>query len=92
MRSVAMLLLFLVCPAYGAGTDPFAGISVSSEPAQERVTQTQSQRFVSENFGWRSELMSEFGFSDQAAPASRQSAGFEALKKFSKELSKILAR
>ena len=85
MRSVAALLLLSVCPAYGAGADPFAGMSVSSEPAQEQTAQTRSQRFFADNFGWRNEVMSQFGFSDQAAPASRQSAGFEALKKFSSE-------
>src|SRR5205823_6472780 len=42
-------------------------------------------RFSSENFGLRKELMSEFGAGDHAPAASRQSVGFETLKKFSSD-------
>ena len=47
-----------------------------SEPARS---------FLGENFGFRKELMSQLEFSDHSKPASRQSAGFELLKKFSTE-------
>lgn len=64
--------------------DPFAGVSESTA-AQEQDGGPWTRRFFSENFGFRKELMSEFAASGRAPAYSRQSAGFETLKKFSSE-------
>lgn len=87
MKFGLALFLFSVPATYGAGAeaDPFAGISASTAPLSEQLAQCWEERFFAENFGFRKELMSEFGASDHAAASSRQSAGFETLKKFSSE-------
>ncbi|MBI3553376.1 MAG: hypothetical protein HY077_12850 [Elusimicrobia bacterium] len=81
-----LLLLFTGSPAArAAGTeaDPFAGVAPSS--ASARAEPDKPWSFFSDNFGFRKELMSEFGASDKSRSSSRQSAGFEVLKKFSSE-------
>jgi len=59
--------------------DPFADLtdSATAEPAPPK------RSFFTDNFGFRKEIMSEFDSSDHGQPASRQSLGFEMLKKFS---------
>ena len=86
------LALLLVCAprvhAAQSASDPFAGIT-DSTAAAESSTATWAQRFFTENFGFRKEIMSEFATSEQAPAYSRQSVGFEALKKFSSETATI---
>lgn len=80
---IVLLLLALSVPsarASGADADPFAGLSVSTAAAQD-----EPRGFFSENFGFRKELMSQFSAEPGERASSRQSAGFETLKKFSSE-------
>jgi len=58
--------------------DPFAGVEASTRPAASAAPS-----WLGDNFGFRKELMSEFATSEYARAYSRQSAGFEVLKKFS---------
>lgn len=65
--------------------DPFADLA---EPAEAQTTPEQPtsswrKKFFGENFGFRKEIMSQFDTSEHGQPASRQSVGFEVLKKFS---------
>ena len=65
--------------------DPFADLTDTSkpEPAPEPGARSWRQTFFTENFGFRKEIMSQFDTSEHGQPASRQSVGFEVLKKFS---------
>ncbi|MBI5201962.1 MAG: hypothetical protein HY925_10280 [Elusimicrobia bacterium] len=74
------ILLSFCLSAFAAEPDPFAGVA---EGPAASVPETEGS--WRENFGFRRELMSEFAASERARPYSRQSAGFEALKKFSTE-------
>ena len=70
--------------------DPFAGIS----PAQPDGSAQPHQdswlgRLLHENLGFRGEIMSEFTSDGEGSNASRQSAGFEVLKKFSTATSTV---
>jgi len=60
-----------------AKKDPFEDLPVP-QPATEP-----SRAFFRDNFGFRKEIMSEFDTNQDGTPASRQSLGFEVLKKFS---------
>lgn len=62
-----------------AQEDPFAGL----QPANPAISAPSSRwrSFFSENFGFRKEVMSQFAKGDTYS--SRQSVGFEVLKKFS---------
>jgi len=83
MRTVAMIG-FLTASA--AAADPFADVSAPREPGP--AVPAASWTFFSENFGFRKELMSQFSYSrDASRVGSRQSIGFEVLKKFSSETS-----
>jgi len=68
-----------------AEADPFADLTESQKPQQAPVADSLSwrQKLFTENFGFRKEIMSQFDVSEKGQPASRQSVGFEALKKFS---------
>jgi hypothetical protein len=82
---VLALFLLPVSPARASsGADPFAGIAPSSSAAEE-PSGSWARRFLTENFGFRKELMSEFAASERTPVSSRQSVGFETLKKFSSE-------
>ena len=64
--------------------DPFADVAESSKPQEtEQPARSWRQKFFGENFGFRKEIMSQFDASEHGRPASRQSVGFEVLKKFS---------
>jgi hypothetical protein len=79
----------LIPAAQAAGArDPFAGITESTSTPEE-TSGSWAQRFFTDNFGFRKEIMSEFAASEQAPAYSRQSVGFEALKKFSSETATI---
>lgn len=78
-----LLLVSFVPRAFaGAAADPFADVTVSSAPAPSAA-----RGFFTDNFGFRRELMSQFGFGEHERASSRQSAGFEVLKKLSSETS-----
>jgi hypothetical protein len=62
-------------------SDPFADVKES----EETETSPGTGDFFTENFGFRKELMSQFGAGGQNTFSSRQSVGFEVLKKFSSE-------
>ncbi len=89
---LGLTLLLLCSPARAAisATDPFAGVAESTA-AVEPPAGTWAKRFFNDNFGFRKELMSEFATSAHAPAYSRQSAGFETLKKFSSETATIAA-
>jgi hypothetical protein len=70
--------------------DPFADLI----PPGTTMTNTHPERswrrrFLHENFGFRKELMSQFTVNEGGQPASRQSIGFEVLKKFSTSTSTL---
>lgn len=68
----------------GDEADPFADVKPRNAP-ESAPTATAWSRFFSENFGFRKELMSEIGVNGRGYAASRQSVGFEVLKKLSTE-------
>lgn len=65
--------------------DPFADLAEPSVPqaAQEQAPRSWRETLFTENFGFRKEIMSQFDMNERGKTASRQSVGFEALKKFS---------
>src|SRR5438128_2743509 len=69
--------------AAGAEDDPFAGVTPGAPPPFQAQAPSCAERFFSDNFGFRWELMSEWGADDDGGLASRQSVGFEVLKKLS---------
>lgn len=76
------IALLLCSSALAAEPDPFAGVAESTAALGRNAG---APAFFRENFGFRKELMSEFATSEHARASSRQSAGFEVLKKFSTE-------
>ena len=70
-----------------AEADPFADLDeypkLQSTSTAEPTDRSWKRKFFTENFGFRKEIMSQFDTSERGQPASRQSVGFEALKKFS---------
>ncbi|HWQ55092.1 MAG TPA: hypothetical protein VN442_15500 [Bryobacteraceae bacterium] len=70
-------------------TDPFAGVSEAVQLAEAPGRpDAWTRRFFSENLGFRKEIMSQFVTNDGRG-ASRQSLGFEVLKKFSTSTSTV---
>jgi ABC-type dipeptide/oligopeptide/nickel transport system permease component len=65
--------------------DPFAGVTVQPKPEEKPKESGRSWResFFEDNFGFRKEIMSQFNTNQDGDLASRQSLGFEVLKKFS---------
>lgn len=80
MRRAAFLLTIVSGVLAGQQSDPFADLPAvpAAAPAQEK-----SGSSWTENFGFRKEIMSQFDTTEDGRPASRQSVGFEVLKKFS---------
>ena len=71
-------------------TDPFS--NVAEAPAAVPATgETRSwiRNFFTDNFGFRKEIMSQFDATEEGQPASRQSLGFEVLKKFSTDTATV---
>jgi len=60
--------------------DPFAGVTAAPAQAVEIPAR---RGFFIDNFGFRKEIMSQFTWGEYGSAASRQSVGFEVLKKFS---------
>lgn len=75
------MLLTLCLSAAAAEPDPFAGVAESTAAA----ARSPSSSLLGENFGFRKELLSQYAASGRAKSSSRQSLGFEVLKKFSTE-------
>lgn len=71
--------------AVGAEADPFADLAepVTVGAISEQAQRSWRQTLFAENFGFRKEIMSQFDMNERGHTASRQSLGFEALKKFS---------
>ena len=63
--------------------DPFAGLNGAAKPQPVEMPRSWAKRFFSDNFGFRKELMLQFDVNEDGEAASRQSVGFEVLKKFS---------
>src|SRR5450755_3647352 len=71
--------------------DPFADL-VAAPKVQEVAATPRSSwlgRFFTENLGLRGEVMSQFDVDQDGKGASRQSVGFEVLKKFSTTTSTV---
>ena len=71
--------------AAGAEADPFADLAELPAPqaTPEQDSRSWRETLFTENFGFRKEIMSQFDMNERGKTASRQSVGFEALKKFS---------
>jgi hypothetical protein len=65
--------------------DPFADLAAASKPkeAPKEPKRSWKESLFKENFGFRKEVMSQFNWNQDGDLASRQSLGFEVLKKFS---------
>src|SRR5262245_30195610 len=74
-----------------AEEDPFAGVTAASKPQEAEPSPPLSWKkaFFTENLGFRKEIMSQFGIGQDGHGASRQSVGFEVLKKFSTATSTV---
>ena len=81
---IAAALLFAVAIGH-AQDDPFAGVAAAP------VAKEKSTNFWTDNLGFRKEIMSQFDTTEAGRPASRQSVGFEILKKFSTATSTVAA-
>lgn len=69
--------------------DPFADLTEASKPDAPSPPRSWSETFFKENLGFRKEIMSQFDVDQDGRAASRQSVGFEVLKKFSTETSTV---
>ena len=64
--------------------DPFADLVEAAKPPPGATgKRSWKENFFRENFGFRKEIMSQFNTNEEGHGASRQSLGFEILKKFS---------
>ena len=71
--------------------DPFTGVAPAEGAAEPAKVPERSWfgRFTNDNFGFRKEVMSQFDVNGDGHLASRQSLGFEVLKKFSTDTSTV---
>lgn len=71
--------------------DPFADLTSAPKPQEPAPSSPRSWReaFFTENLGFRKEVMSQFDMNQDGHGASRQSVGFEVLKKFSTSTSTV---
>ena len=78
-------------PSNPTPEDPFGDVKPAATPQDNAKSADGSwiRSFLGENFGFRKEIMSEFDWSGDGGGASRQSVGFEVLKKFSSSTSTI---
>src|SRR5436189_268149 len=65
--------------------DPFADLAPTTAPQEPAPSAPRSwkETFFTDNLGFRNEVMSQFDIDQDGHGASRQSVGFEVLKKFS---------
>ncbi|MDD4870703.1 MAG: hypothetical protein PHR77_09085 [Kiritimatiellae bacterium] len=87
---------FTVETIYSAeAPDPFAGISAATGKVSTAADENAFSRFTHDNFTFKKEIFSQFAWSDEAPSSSniysRQSIGFEILKKFSTRTSTYAA-
>ena len=68
--------------------DPFANLPDVPTP-KEPTARSWKETFFKENLGFRKEIMSQFDIDQDGRGASRQSVGFELLKKFSTATSTV---
>jgi hypothetical protein len=86
--SLSVQVIELVQRSSATQPEPFADLdtlspaTIATEPPAT-PTREFFQGLFTENFGFRTELMSQFDASEEGRPASRQSIGFEVQKKFS---------
>ena len=75
----------------GTQEDPFKDLAPAATPqeAPKEPERSWVQMFLTENFGFRKEIMSQFDINKNGRAASRQSVGFEVLKKFSTPTSTV---
>jgi hypothetical protein len=86
-----MLRIFIVLAVSScalAQTDPFGDVAPATA-STDAPQQSWIRDFFSDNFGFRKEIMSEFDSNADGSGASRQSVGFEILKKFSTSTSTV---
>ena len=71
--------------------DPFADLDqgVTAQESASSQPLSWSETFFKENLGFRKEIMSQFDINQDGHGASRQSVGFEVLKKFSTATSTV---
>lgn len=95
---LVVAIVFRATDAYAQNEDPFEGIETSSSISQPLHSSSvdQDPRFFQDNFTFKKELYSQFsygpsehGHESDEKWYSRQSVGFEILKKFSTETSTI---
>lgn len=87
----SIAVLVLACCAFAQQTtppvpppdDPFAGVAEKTTADAAAEPRSWVKRLFSENFGFRKEVMSQFSADSDGEYSSRQSVGFEVLKKFS---------
>src|SRR5947207_10464486 len=94
LLSVFLLLLCALAPWKAQETappsDPFAGVTAAApKPAATGASSSWFRRLVTDNLGFRKEIMSQFDTDETGSRASRQSVGFEILKKFSTATSTV---
>ena len=75
-------------PPKAASDDPFAGVA-EKPTATAPAARGWFRSLFTENFGFRKEIMSQFTSSADGNRASRQSLGFEVLKKFSTDTATV---
>lgn len=82
-----LAFLLAVCalaqPPVAPPDDPFAGVEEKTTPVVDVAPRSFLKRLITENFGFRNEVMSQFSGDFEGGSSSRQSVGFEVLKKFS---------
>jgi hypothetical protein len=71
--------------------DPFGDVApaTASQQTAQQLQPSWLQTFLNDNLGFRKEIMSEFDTNADGSGASRQSIGFEILKKFSTSTSTV---
>src|SRR5436305_15234775 len=72
-----------------AQDDPFKDVAPATAQPATAPPESWVRRFFKDNFGFRKEIMSEFDINENGDGASRQSVGFEVLKKFSTSTSTV---
>jgi hypothetical protein len=74
-----------------AQKDPFADVAPAAEtqPANQEPERSWFSKFLGDNFAFKKEIMSEFDSDADGSGASRQSVGFEMLKKFADSTSTV---
>src|SRR3954452_22888706 len=85
MTRLAFVLFIGAAGLSGQQTDPFADLPAAPAPPKQET----SGRSWTENLGFRKEILSQFDTTEDGRPASRQSVGFEILKKFSTKTSTV---